>query len=103
MQCDVAEIIALLDGPNAAARLLGVKPPSVIEWRRRNAIPTERCAAVEKALSGKYRRWHMRPADWHLIWPELVADPEAPPLPVSSAPAAQDKAPTTELQHREAA
>ena len=23
-------------------------------------------------------RWHLRPADWHLIWPELVGTPGAP-------------------------
>lgn len=81
MQCDVREIIDLLDGPAAAARQLGVKPPSVIEWRNRNAIPIERCALVEKAIKGRYMRWHMRPVDWHLIWPELVNDPSAPPVP----------------------
>lgn len=24
-------------------------------------------------------RWHMRPEDWHLIWPELIGADGAPP------------------------
>lgn len=44
-------------------------------------VPAERCAAIESATCGQLRRWHLRPADWHLIWPELVEIEGAPPVP----------------------
>lgn len=33
---------------------------------------------LERHTGGKVVRWDMRPADWHLIWPELVAREGAP-------------------------
>ncbi len=42
--------------------------------------PAERCAAIERATEGAVRRWDLRPADWHLIWPELVGAEGAPPV-----------------------
>lgn len=41
-------------------------------------VPPIRCAAIELATGLVVRRWHMRPDDWHQIWPELVNDPAAP-------------------------
>lgn len=40
--------------------------------------------ALERATDGTVRRWHMRPADWHLIWPELVGSDGAPRAPASA-------------------
>lgn len=28
--------------------------------------------ALEQATNGQVRRVHLRPQDWHLIWPELI-------------------------------
>ena len=59
-------------GLTSIARLLGCKPQSVIEWRRRG-IPLDRCAALESGTAGKYVCEQMRPdvrwiripdADW---------------------------------------
>lgn len=27
---------------------------------------------LEENSGGRVRRWTLRPADWHLIWPELI-------------------------------
>ena len=91
MEYDVKEIIDSLDGPAAAARKLGVRTPSVIEWKKRNTVPIERCAPIERLTGGRFKRWGMRPGDWHLIWPELVGAEGAPAAPVSSALAAESE------------
>lgn len=36
---------------------------------------------LERETGGRLRRWHVRPKDWHLIWPELVGTEGAPPVP----------------------
>lgn len=37
------------------------------------------CVQVEKRSDGAVRRWHLRPDDWWLIWPELEKLRSAPP------------------------
>lgn len=34
---------------------------------------------VEQVTGRRLRRWHLRPADWHQIWPELIGAEGAPP------------------------
>lgn len=46
----------------------------------RRAMRAEQCIAVEKASKFAIRRWHLRPKDWHRIWPELVKQSGAPAL-----------------------
>lgn len=48
--------------------------------------------AIERATEGLVRRWHLRPLDWHLIWPELIGTPGAPPIPTTVAEEARDAA-----------
>lgn len=36
---------------------------------------------IERASNYQVRRWDLRPADWHLCWPELIRDKDAPPIP----------------------
>jgi len=43
------------------ARLLGIRSPSISEWRRRGRVPAERCAAIEAATEGKVTRYDLRP------------------------------------------
>jgi DNA-binding transcriptional regulator YdaS (Cro superfamily) len=54
------DIINLLGGPSAVARMVDCKPPSVTEWRRRG-IPPERCPALERAIGGRVTCEQMRP------------------------------------------
>ena len=42
------DLIERLGGPAAVARMVGCKPPSVIEWRKRG-IPAERRPDIERA------------------------------------------------------
>lgn len=44
-------------------------------------INPAKCVLVEAALEGELRRWHLRPKDWHEIWPELIGLEGAPPVP----------------------
>lgn len=51
----------------------------------RNAMQPLDAVRVEVQTQGKLRRWHVRPKDWHLIWPELVGQEGAPPVPTEPA------------------
>ena len=58
-------------------------------------VPVARAAPLEKATGGIVMRWHSRPDDWHVHWPELMARPDAPAMdvcmPASSEPAHEDE------------
>ena len=71
MNKKVTEAIDSLGGVTSVARLCGVKPPSVWEWKQRGSIPIEHCAAIERATGGAVTRKDLRPDDWARIWPEL--------------------------------
>jgi len=62
---NVTDIIEALGGIAAVARICGVKPPSVCEWRSRGVIPADRCADIERASEGRITCESMRPdLDW---------------------------------------
>lgn len=77
------EIIALLGGPAAVARLLKIQPPSVSGWLK-DGIPEGRlielAAEVERRDPARFSRRARWPDRCHLIWPDLA--------PVSDVPAA---------------
>lgn len=63
------------------ARALGVVPPVVSDWLTgKRPVPLERCTAIEVATGGQVTRRDLRPADWHLIWPELATGATGPAL-----------------------
>ncbi len=86
-------IIEKLGGITAVATKLGIKPPSVSGWIQdgKDGIPDGRLielgAEIERQT--EYRRWDLRPNDWHLIWPELVGAFGAPAVPKAPAAAEQ--------------
>lgn len=41
----------------------------------------QKCVEIEKKTNLAVRRWHLRPADWDLIWPELIGKKGAPRVP----------------------
>ena len=41
----------------------------------------ELAVAIERESAGQVRRWDLRPADWHRIWPELIGADGAPAIP----------------------
>lgn len=70
----------------AMAAAIGVKQSTVSEWKKGDRpIPERRCVQIEQGTNGQVRRWHLRPDDWHLIWPELIDQDGAPKLPLPKA------------------
>lgn len=79
-----SDIIDQLGGTSKVARRLKISTSSVSDMRLKG-IPDGRKlelgAAIERATNGRLPRWCLRPDDWHLIWPELIGAPGAPPAP----------------------
>lgn len=69
------EIIQLLGGVTAVARLLGIKPPSVHSWIS-DGIPEPRLIAlagqIELRSNGRFSRRERWPDRYALYWPELA-------------------------------
>lgn len=61
----------LLGGRAELARLLDVTPAAIGNWKVRG-VPIEHCPTIERLTCKQVSRQALRPADWHLIWPELA-------------------------------
>lgn len=70
------EIIESLGGTKIVADILGIRPPSVSEWKARNEIPDDKlvrlAVPLEVKTSSRISRRILFPADWKSIWPELA-------------------------------
>jgi len=76
-----SELIDKLGGPAVVAKLLGIKPPSVVGWRT-GGIPDDKLIRLAPVCEkqGIATRQELRPNDWREIWPELAAaHPESQP------------------------
>lgn len=74
----MSELIVSLGGPTAVARMLGIKPPSVIGWNGKP--PSDRCPAIERATEGRVTCEQMRPdVRWQRVpdpdWPHAAGRP----------------------------
>ena len=69
------EIIELLGGPTAVARLLDIRAPSVHEWLA-GGIPEYRLrelgAEIERLSGGRFTRRERWPEKFAFYWPELA-------------------------------
>ena len=69
------EIIQLLGGVTAVARMLGIKPPSVHAWLS-DGIPEGRlrelAAQIEINSAGRFTRRGRWPENFAFYWPELA-------------------------------
>lgn len=75
----IQDAITATGSQSALADLLGVMQPTVSEWLNgKRPVPIGRCSQIERVTAGAVRRWHLRPTDWHLIWPELIGAEGAP-------------------------
>lgn len=70
------------------AERIGVKSDAQVrQWQHgyANRQPSpEYSVAIERATDGKVPRWELRPADWHLIWPELIGPDGKPRFPAAN-------------------
>jgi len=61
---------------------IGAKSDAQIrQWQHSygDRVPSpENCTAIEQATGRRVMRWHLRPKDWHRIWPELIGAEGAP-------------------------
>lgn len=73
------EIIKLLGGVTAVARMLGIKPPSVHGWLV-DGIPEARlrelAAQIEIKSQGRFTRRARWPSNYAFYWPELAVGQE---------------------------
>ena len=67
-------------GIGKLAALIDQSPQVVSNWRTRG-VPIPQCPEIERATGGMVTRRHLRPDDWHRIWPELVNDEHPAPEP----------------------
>jgi DNA-binding transcriptional regulator YdaS (Cro superfamily) len=67
------QLIESLGGCTAVANLLGIKPPSVSEWTKKNSIPTDKRIrlAVIAEDKGITTRMMLFPDSFGEIWIEL--------------------------------
>jgi len=66
------ELIDFLGGTSSVAKLLGIKAPSVSEWRR-TGIPRSRIGELALATGrAPSSLSDLLPERWHLLWPELA-------------------------------
>lgn len=68
------QAIRIVGTQQELARKLGIRAPSVAEWRRRGRVPAERCSGIEAATGGEVSRHDLRPD---------LFDPPATPAPAS--------------------
>lgn len=72
------EIVDLLGGVTAVARMLGIKPPSVSQWLI-DGIPEGRlrdlAAQIELRSNGRFSRRERWPNNFAFFWPELANAP----------------------------
>lgn len=68
-----SRLIEMLGGTTEVARLVGIKPPSVSDWKK-SGIPEDkliRLAPIAESR-GIASRKELLPNLWQQIWPELV-------------------------------
>lgn len=68
---------------------------------RRRQMDAAEAMRLETESGQELRRWQLRWADWHRIWPELVGTEGAPSVPAPTAPLNQAAQPaaTAEAGH----
>ena len=67
----VGKAAQIVGGLTTLARMLGVSPPTVHEWKTlKRPVPASRCIAIVRATNGRVTLQQLRPDDWQDYWPE---------------------------------
>ena len=74
---DAGALIDALGGNSVVADMLGIRQPSVCNWRLRG-IPDQRLMILAPQLEhiGLISRKELFPDNWQILWPELRKKPE---------------------------
>lgn len=73
----------------AAAQALGINAQFLYQCLTgRRAMEPKMAVRLERNTNQRVRRWQVRQADWHEVWPELVGTEGAPPVPSTVTQAA---------------
>lgn len=63
----------MVGGLTSLARMLGVAPPTVHEWKTlKRQVPPARCVSITRITNGVITLQELRPNDWQDFWPELA-------------------------------
>lgn len=82
----MAQAVEQCGGPTKVAAALGVTAQAVCFWRDgKRRLPVEHIPVLERLTGGVVRRWHFRPLDWWVVWPELIGTEGAPEVPTEEA------------------
>ena len=68
----LSKAIEIIGSQRQLAQVCGVVQTAVAAWLKRQSVPPEYCALIEKATGGAVTRKDLRPKDWQKIWPELA-------------------------------
>ena len=61
----------IVGGLTTLARMLGVSPPTVHEWKtHKRPVPASRCMSIVRVTNGAVTLQELRPDDWANYWPE---------------------------------
>lgn len=80
----LASVVMNMPAPDrkALAEKVGVDEQYLYQCMTgRRAMKAEEAVRIERDSGQKVRRWHLRPDDWHRIWPELIGTEGAPATP----------------------
>lgn len=70
----IVKAIELAGSLTGLAKIAGVKPPTVSEWKTgERPVPARRAVLIEQGLGLPGFRKDLRPDDWREHWPELAA------------------------------
>jgi DNA-binding transcriptional regulator YdaS (Cro superfamily) len=68
----LSKAIEIVGSQRQLAQVCGVVQTAVAAWLKRQSVPPEYCALIEKATGAAVTRKDLRPLDWQKIWPELA-------------------------------
>lgn len=63
-------------GLSNVARLMGVSPQAVHNWRTRDVLPLSRVEELERVTDGLFSRVDQWPRHWRSMWPDYGKAPQ---------------------------